>query len=659
VGRLSFFLILALAAVSVRAQTQPTFRTGANYVRVDLYASLDGRPVPDLKSQDVEILEDGVPQAIEAFEHVTIPGAGTQPRARVFVIFLDTFHTQIESSTNMRLPLIKFLDRVVGQDDMVAVVTPETPVKDLTFGRKATVISNIMQSDWAWSRGGRPARQDQKEELYLACYPQFANGGGPAAEMVARRREKLTLDTLDSLVTFLTEAREERKAILTISNGWMLFRANENLSAATKGGDQGLVDKLLRRPTKEKSEETGGSKEVNRVECEADRVALAGLDHTNRLRTMTEAANRGNVTFYSIAPRGITPAEPANSAEKPSTRGREASGLASREDSLRFIADNTDGIAVMNPNSVDTSIDRIVDDLSSYYLVGYQSSNTKLDGRFRTITARVKRDGVKVRARRGYRGLTADDVISSNTTAPGTGTGSATSGTSAGGFNPRAPFRIRTASWLHESSEGARRGAFWVIGELDYQTRRQLEWTAGAQAEVVVVGADGAEIVSRTVDLKTEDGPFSIQVPETGTLAPGDYAVRVRIRSQADAKLELSDTARVSLNEGSSLGEAVIWRRGPSTGPRYLRTADLRFTRNDRLRLELATSATTPAVARILDRKGSALSVPAQVSERQDESGAFRWIVIDALLSPFAPGDYSVEVSQGRDKRLTEFKIVP
>jgi VWFA-related protein len=659
VGRLSFFLFLTLAVVSLRAQTQPTFRTGANYVRVDLYASLDGRPVADLKSQDVEILEDGVPQTIEAFEHVSVPGTGAQGRARVFVIFLDTFHTQIETSTNMRLPLIKFLDRVVGQDDMVAVVTPETPVKEITFGRKATVISNIMQSDWAWSRGGRLARQDQKEELYLACYPPVANGGGPAAEMVARRREKLTLDALDSLVTFLTEAREERKAILTVSNGWLLFRPNENLSsAAANGRDQGIVDKLLRRPTKEKSEETGGSKEVNRVECDADRVALAGLDHTNRLRTMTEAANRGNVTFYAIPPRGITPAEPANSTEKPSTRGREVGGLASRDDGLRFIADNTDGIAVMTPTSVDTSIDRIVDDLSSYYLVGYQSSNTKLDGRFRTISARVKRDGVKVRARRGYRGPTADDVLSNNTTSPASGGASTAPGPS-GGFNARAPFRIRTASWLHESSEGVRRGAFWVIGELDYQTRRQLEWTAGAQAEVVVVGSDGAEIVSRTVDFNTEDGPFSIQVPETGTLAPGEYAVRVRIRSQTDAKAELSGTARVSLNEGPGLGEAVMWRRGLSTGPRYLRTADPRFTRSDRLRLELATSATTPATARILDRKGSALSVPAQVSERQDDSGAFRWVVIDAALAPFAPGDYSVEVSQGRDKRITEFKIVP
>ena len=50
--------------------------------------------------------------------------AAAEARARVFVIFLDTLHTQIEGSANMRLPLTRFLDRVLGQDDLVAVMTP-------------------------------------------------------------------------------------------------------------------------------------------------------------------------------------------------------------------------------------------------------------------------------------------------------------------------------------------------------------------------------------------------------------------------------------------------------------------------------------------------------------------------------------------------------
>ena len=293
-----------------------------------------------------------MPQTIGAFEHVKVGTAGLS-RARVFVVFLDTYHTQIEPSSNLRLPLIRFLDRVIAPDDTVAVMTPEMSAREITFGRKATLISNIMQSDWAWARRGRADRRDPKEDLYDACYPPVsANSAGPAPEMKARRREKLTLDALDELTTYLGGLREERKAVLTISDGWALFRENQNLTASQKGGDQGLVDRLLRRPTKEKSEETGGSKEVNRVECDADRVALAALDHSLRLRPLTEAANRGNITFYSIDPRATL--EATTGDEKSAGRGRD-NNAASRQDSLRFIADNTDGLLDRKWRNIDAT----------------------------------------------------------------------------------------------------------------------------------------------------------------------------------------------------------------------------------------------------------------------------------------------------------------
>ena len=61
----------------------------------------------------------------------------------------------------------------------------------------------------------------------------------------------------------------------------------------------------------------------------------------------------------------------------------------------------------------------------------------------------------------------------------------------------------------------------------------------------------------------------------------------------------------------------------------------------------------------LVDRNGKPLGVPAQVTEREDPSGAFRWIVVDSALAPFAPGDYAIEVSQGSAKQVTGFRIVP
>jgi len=676
VSRLCIASLFLLAAVVVlQAQDQPTFRTGANYVRVDMYATVDGKSVDDLTAEEVDVLEDGVPQKLEAFEHVQVRPAGPQEarrepntieesrqaaaeaRARVFVIFLDTYHTTIEGSANMRLPLIKLLDRLLGPDDLVALMTPEMGASEITLARKTTVISNIMQTQWMWGRRGRIADNDPKEDLYESCYGSANN---TAKEMKARRREKLTLDALSDLMVHLGGLREERKALVVVTEGWQLFRANPNLTAGDDSTRVRPEDVLRRTPRPQPADRGTSTGSTNdRVECEGDRTALAAMDHTQRLREISDEANRGNVTFYPVYARGLAVFDAPIGPDKPPPVIEDTANLRAKQDSLRFLADNTDGAAVVNTNNIDAALQRIVSDLSSYYLFGYYSTNTKLDGRFRNITVRVKRDGVKVRARRGYRGRTADELISSTAGASASSPPGAVTAalTPVAGFNARSQFRIRTSSWARPDTE--RPGAFWVVGELDYRTRRELAWTATAKADVVVLASDGSQVMSRTIDIRTEDGPFGFEVPDSGGLPPGEYAVRVKLTSVADSGQTLTDTARVVLSQGTTLGEAVMWRRGPTTGLQHRRTADPRFQRSDRIRLEHPTSQPGSATARILDRNGHPLSVPAQVGERQDASGAFRWIVIDAGLAPFAPGDYAIEVTQGSAKQVTGFRIVP
>jgi VWFA-related protein len=676
VSRLCVAFFLVLTAVVLQAQDQPTFRTGANYVRVDMYASIDGKNIEDLTAEEVEVLEDNVPQKVEAFEHVQVRPAGPQEarrepntveqsrqmaaegRARVFVIFLDTYHTTIEGSSNMRLPLIKFLDRLLGPDDMVALMTPEMGASEITLGRKTTVISNIMQAQWMWGRKGRLVDDDPKEELYQQCY-------GPGAivnEMKARRREKLALDALSDLMVHLGGVREERKALVVVTEGWQLFKPNANLTNDAPGNRLRPEDIFKRTPRPAPADNGTSTSSDTRAECEADRTALANMDHTQRLREITDDANRGNVTFYPVYARGLVAFDSDIGPNPPPPIREDQANLRVKQDGLRFLADNTDGTSIINTNNIDGMLQRIVDDLSSYYLFGYYSTNTKLDGRFRNITVRVNRPGAKVRARRGYRGRTADELISGAVGASVTEASKTlnTALTPVVSFNARSQFRIRTSSWARQASgSDPAGGAFWVVGEIDYRTRRELAWTATAKAEVVILASDGSEVMSRTLDVKTDDGPFGFAVPDSGGLPAGEYAVRVRLTSTADSSLALSDTARVVLSSNQTLGEAVMWRRGPTTGLQHRRTADPRFQRSDRLRFEHATTLSEPPKARLLDRNGNPLSVPVQVTERPDESGAFRWIVVDAALAPFAPGDYAVEVTQGTAKQVTAFRIVP
>ena len=94
-------------------------------------------------------------------------------------------------------------------------------------------------------------------------------------------------------------------------------------------------------------------------------------------------------------------------------------------------------------------------------------------------------------------------------------------------------------------------------------------------------------------------------------------------------------------------------------GLQHLRTADPRFRRNERLRLELPTASAAPARARMLDRVGKPLQAPPAVSTRADTSGDFQWVVVDAPMAPFAPGDYAIEVTQESSSQVAAISVIP
>jgi hypothetical protein len=85
------------------------------------------------------------------------------------------------------------------------------------------------------------------------------------------------------------------------------------------------------------------------------------------------------------------------------------------QDTLRVLAEETDGRAIVNRNSLGQGLAQIVRDSSFYYLLGYNSTLAPSDGKFHQITVRLKRRGLDVRARKGYRALTAEEIVRANT----------------------------------------------------------------------------------------------------------------------------------------------------------------------------------------------------------------------------------------------------
>jgi hypothetical protein len=105
-------------------------------------------------------------------------------------------------------------------------------------------------------------------------------------------------------------------------------------------------------------------------------------------------------------------------------------------------------------------------------------------------------------------------------------------------------------------------------------------------------------------------------------------------------------------------------RRGPSTGLQYVPTADARYRRTERIRLEVARGTAEGATsARLLGRDGQPFNAAITLSERVDASSQQRLIVAELSLAPLAQGEYVLEVTlaQGEktDSATYAFRLIP
>jgi VWFA-related protein len=684
----------------------PTFRLGASYVRVDVYPTRDGEAVQDLERGDVELLEDGVPQTIEQFERISVQSAvdpalrrdpntvaesreqAGDPRRRVFVVFLDTGMTTLEGSHAARKPIVEMLDHLIGDDDLFAVMTPDMRGSDITFARRTGSLDAELAKYWTWGQRDALNRRDPEEIALEMCFPDPAPekyctglGGkvikqpadayrGVARQLIERRAEQRTIRALEDLAFELGSVREERKAVIVVSQGWRLLQPKPELTRlqecdqAPVPGKPGVDHTGRLVPDLAKADPAKGI--ASDTQCHALANHYAFSDNAQEFRHLVERANRFNVSFYPIDTRGLIAFDQSIGARDDRIRndpgerseiGRPNRGPLNRDmdralvrvDSLRTLAEATDGLAVVNTNDMAAGARRIVNDLSTYYLIGYQSTNPKLDGRWRAITVKVKTPGVRVRARKGYRALTEAELAllrRGETPPPATGDAATGAGASAAAtavsrlVAPLAaldrPLVWRSrAAWGPGSSPGTTR--FWVASEVDSATLRQPEWAGGGTWTATLALADGRPVADAT--LKLEPGSRALEASlEAAVPASTEVLVRLRLTPAAGG-LPLSDTVRIAPSGTSGR----LFRRGPTTGRQFVAAGDLRFRRAEHARVALPIADASAAVeAALLDRAGTVLRVP--VAARVETIDGSPWAVGELALAPLSAGDYVIRV---------------
>ena len=388
-------------------QQQPVFRGGIDFVRVDVIVSdKKQQPVTNLTQTDFEVLEDGKPQSIEQFRLVLVDGnpkpgepppreirnqddverEASREDVRLFVFFLDDYHTRQANSMTVRSPLTRFVE-TLRPNDLVAVMYPLSPVTDLSFTRNHKLVLSAIQNFDGRKFDYRP--RNQLEENYVRY----------STDQVERIRNDVVMTALRGLATHLGALSERRKSVIFVSEGFTaLLPPQMRRMDASRPADpiQSGVGALQQDSSIEQTQEWFGQTDV-----------------LSRMRDVFDAANRNNTAIYSLDPRGLAPFEYGFDdipGGPPPSFATDRRALQLTQDTLRSLSEETDGRAIVNRNTLEQGLASVVRDSSAYYLLGYTTSQAASDGKFHQIQVRVKRRDVEVRARKGFWALTPADV---------------------------------------------------------------------------------------------------------------------------------------------------------------------------------------------------------------------------------------------------------
>lgn len=389
-------LLAGLAAAGLLAQQAApqappvpppvTFRVEINYVEVDaIVTDASGNIVSNLRREDFQVLEDGKPQKISAFSLVNIPieraerplfaAAPIEPDVRsnatmdgrLYVIVLDDYHVDITRVPRVKAAMRRFIEGNFGVNDLAAVVYTSGRAND---GQDFTNSQRLLLASID-KFTGRKLRSSTLEriEAYNRSTDTRQQGQrvNDPLEFERAYQARQTMGAIRRIAEFMAGIHGRRKAMLLVSEGidYDIYDVFNNREASTILDDS--------------------------------REAIA-------------AATRGNVSVYAVDPRGLTTlgddlietgSLPQDTSLGLGVQSSQAE-LRIAQDSLRVLADETGGFAVLNQNDFSSGFDRMVQENSSYYVLGYYPANDRRDGKYRKLEVRVNRPGLQVRSRKGY-----------------------------------------------------------------------------------------------------------------------------------------------------------------------------------------------------------------------------------------------------------------
>ena len=483
----------------------------------------------------------------------------------------------------------------------------------------------------------------------------------------------MSLSAIKALIVHMGGLKEGRKALILISEGY------SNILPAS------LRDPIASMPglgNPQRGNSSAGLNDPN----EQRYAFFAGQDLEFFMQGVYEVASQNNVAIYPVDPRGLPVFE--FDIDQPVNPTTDSQFLASTQNTLRALAIETDGRAILNRNDLDVGMKQIIKDSSAYYLLGY-TTQAKADGKFHALSVKVKRPGVQVRSRKGYWALTPPAAEAVSTAAakklvPPTAVDLALN-TLATSVQPKSARLVRTWIGTTRGQNGKTRITF--VWEPTPKTAGDRLSSAGdqpARVLVTAVGPDGAPYFRGRVPGRGR-GVLIVQAAAGGAAStargpsrvsfevnPGKIQLRLSVEGTASQVLdsEVRDFMVPDLTSAQVvIGTPEVFRarvlkefQQLKADPNAVPVPAREFSRTERVLLRVAAyapgTATATVKARLLSRTGQAMSDLA-VTPPATPDASFQ---IDLALNPLAPGEYVVEITAaaeggGEARELVGFRV--
>lgn len=425
---ISFLFLISLQVAgqtpkpTVKPQTEQddVVKISTNLIQLDVTVTdKDGKIISDLKPEDFEIYENNEKQSISSFsflsatsvtpkknnsagqtvENKNIPVAQLKREQvrRTISLVVDDFSLSRESTVRIRTALRKFVDEQMQEGDLVSIVRLSQGngvfqqfTSDRNYLRAA--IERIKWYYLSRGKGGaftplEPSPSQRAQSPDGAISEELIEAEKKSLQAFSAFQNKTFANATLGSLNYIIGAMKDlpgRKSVLLFSEGFELIIKNED----------GTID------------------------------STSVPDSINRL---ADTAGRASVVIYTMDARGLeTTALTAEDDVRDLSRSqiRNTSLDRSRilfetQDGLAKIAEQTGGLTVLNNNSFNIGIEKMLNDQKGYYLIGYTPDSESFDAktrRYNKLTVKTRRPGLNVRYRSGFFGVAEEEIRPSQQT---------------------------------------------------------------------------------------------------------------------------------------------------------------------------------------------------------------------------------------------------